>query len=189
MFDTVLRWVRFNLWYFQNPPWDTGISPPELLTFVREHKPGRALDLGCGSGTNLLFLAKAGWQVTGVDFALRAVERAKQKLARAGLAGSVRVGDVAHLEAVAGPFDLVLDIGCYHSLSAPSREGYRADLGRLLAPGGSFLLYAHLRQGVEQAVGIDENEIRLLGQDLGLAWREDSLDSRARKATWLRFER
>lgn len=189
MIDAVLRWVRFNLWYFQNPPWDTGISPPELQAFVRDHKPGRVLDLGCGTGTNLLFLARAGWQVCGVDYALRAVETAKRKLSRAGLAASVRVGDVSRLEALVGTFDLVLDIGCYHSLTTPSRSGYRAGLRRLLAPGGSFLIYAHLRQGEGQNVGIDENEIGMLGQDLSLVWREDSLDSRARKAVWMRFER
>jgi SAM-dependent methyltransferase len=185
----ILRWFRFNFWYFRNPPWDTGISPPELLSFVGEHKPGRALDLGCGSGTNLVFLARAGWQVTGVDFALHAVETAKRKLSRAGLAGSVQVGDVSRLEPLEGPFDLVLDIGCYHSLTGSGRVGYRKELTRLLAPGGSFLIYAHLSETGSALVGIDEKEIELLGRELSLAWRKDSLDTGGRKAVWMRFKR
>ena len=60
------RWL-FNLWYFQRPPWDSGISPPELMEFIRSSQPGRALDLGCGTGTNIITLAKNGWQVTGVE--------------------------------------------------------------------------------------------------------------------------
>ena len=189
MIDAILRWFRFNLWYFQNPPWDTGISPPELHAFLKEHKPGRALDLGCGTGTNLITLAGAGWQTSGVDFALRAVETARRKVARAGLEASVRVGDVSHLEDIPGPFELVLDIGCYHCLTNQGRQGYRGSLKRLLAPGGSYLLYVHLREGVTPLVGIDENEIGLLSQDLRLVWREDSLDGRGRKAVWMRFER
>lgn len=189
MIESFLRWVRFNLWYFQNPPWDTGISPPELQAFVRDRRPGRALDLGCGTGTNLIFLARSGWQVSGVDYALRAVEMAKRKLSRAGLSANVRVGDVSHLEGLEGPFDLVLDIGCYHSLPIPARVGYRAGLNRLLAPGGAFLIYAHLRGEAEENVGLDEHEIDFFGQDFKLAWREDSLDSRGRKAVWMRFER
>ncbi len=48
------RWLQFNLRYLGNPPWDTGVSPPELLAIIAEKQPGRALDLGCGTGTNLL---------------------------------------------------------------------------------------------------------------------------------------
>ncbi len=60
----MFRRLAFNFWYFRKPPWDSGISPPELLEFIRTHPAGKAIDLGCGTGTNVITLAKAGWQVT-----------------------------------------------------------------------------------------------------------------------------
>ena len=66
----MFRRIYFNLLYlFTRPPWDTGVSPPELYDFIENHEPGRAIDIGCGTGTNVITLAQAGWQVTGVDFA------------------------------------------------------------------------------------------------------------------------
>jgi methylase of polypeptide subunit release factors len=74
----MMRKLFFNLAYLQKPVWDTGISPPELLDFIANHNPGRALDLGCGTGTNSITLAKHGWEVTGVDFVKRAINLARR---------------------------------------------------------------------------------------------------------------
>jgi cyclopropane fatty-acyl-phospholipid synthase-like methyltransferase len=76
------RWFNFNRWYFGRPPWDTGVSPPELLAHLDVHAPGRALDIGCGTGTNAITMAQHGWQVTGMDFAVKASPRrgAKRRL-------------------------------------------------------------------------------------------------------------
>src|SRR2546426_628882 len=65
----------FSLWYWlpRRPPWDTGIVPPEVERFVASHPPGRALDLGCGTGTNVVYLADQGGTAPGGDFAGRAV--------------------------------------------------------------------------------------------------------------------
>ena len=93
--------------------WDSGITPPEVVAEIEGEQPltpGRALDLGCGTGTNALYLSKHGWQVVGVDFSPLAIAAARQKLA-----GTKRVtfvqGDVTRLSqlGVDGPFDLVLD--------------------------------------------------------------------------------
>ena len=84
-----LRRLFFNIWYyqsgiFQTPPWDTGISPPELINYLESHTPGLALDLGCGTGTNVITMAEYGWQVTGVDFVRRAISKARDKAIHAG---------------------------------------------------------------------------------------------------------
>ena len=189
MMTDLSRWLRFNLWYFGRPPWDTQVTPPELVDFVAQHPPGRALDLGCGSGTNLAYLAQAGWQVSGVDFALKAVEAARRRLQRAGLAGDVRVGDVTHLERIPGPFELVLDIGCYHSLNTAGRERYRAALERLVASGGSFLIYAHLKASTDSSIGLEEKDIDEFTRQMRLIWRADSLERGKRQAVWMEFER
>ena len=97
-------------------PWDTGVSPPELTEFIRSHAPGRALDLGCGTGTNVITLAQHGWWVTGVDFAWRAIRVARRKARRSGVEVELQVADVTRGDAVSGPYDLVLDLGCFHNL-------------------------------------------------------------------------
>ena len=84
----------FNLKYLGKPRWDTGISPPELLDFLKDTSPGRALDLGCGTGTNLLTLANTGWEVTGVDLAGLSVIKARRKLRKSGFRGRIVRGSV-----------------------------------------------------------------------------------------------
>ncbi|MEW6615857.1 MAG: methyltransferase domain-containing protein [Thermodesulfobacteriota bacterium] len=62
--------LMFMWRYFRGQtPWDTNITPPEVMEFIQKTSPGRALDLGCGTGTNGITLARHGWKVTGVDFA------------------------------------------------------------------------------------------------------------------------
>jgi methylase of polypeptide subunit release factors len=75
----MLRKLWFNLAYYQKHVWDTGITPQEVMSFIASHVPGKALDIGCGTGTNVIALAKSGWQVTGVDFAPRAIRIAKKR--------------------------------------------------------------------------------------------------------------
>ena len=180
----MLRRLIFDLYYMKRPPWDTGVSPPELLTFIAEHPAGRAVDLGCGTGTNLVSLARAGWQVNGVDFGLGAVLRARGKLRKAGLSGRVIHGDVSAVRRLALPFDLVLDVGCYHGLNEQAREKYRQILEQILAPGGHFLLYAHL----SGAPAIEEDEFTCLSARLKLVQRQDSPDNFGRRAVWALFQ-
>ncbi len=184
------RWLFFNLKYAGNPPWDTGISPPELKAFIDSHPAGRALDLGCGTGTNLVTLAKAGWTVTGVDFALRAVIEARRKLKRAGLSGSVSVGDVTRLTGMDEIFNLVLDIGCFHGLQVGGKARYQEQLEGLLDEEGYYMLYVHLKSGGQpRAMGASEDELGAFERFLETVWRQDSLDRWGRKAAWLLFQR
>lgn len=183
------RW-RFALMYLGSPPWDTGITPPELESFIASHPPGRAIDLGCGTGTNLAALGRAGWQVTGVDFAPRAVSEARRKLRLEGVAGDLRVGNVVCPEAVRGRYDLVLDIGCYHALGRAEREAYRKNLLEILAPGGHFLIYAHLRpSSCAGGTGINAEDTDSFQGFLALENRQDSQDRWGRPAVWLCYRR
>ena len=152
----------FGLWYWLpgGPPWDTGVPPPELERFVASHPPGRALDLGCGTGTNAVYLASHGWSSVGVDFAPRAIAKAKRRAKATGMARwcAFHVGDVTRLSFVEGPFDLALDVGCLHSLPAGQRAAYAAGLTRLVRSGGSFLVYAFAPGG--PAVGMRRDDVR-----------------------------
>ncbi len=126
-----LRRLHFNFWYFRRPPWDSGISPPELLDFISKHPAGRAIDLGCGTGTNVITLVQTGWQVVGIDFAPRAIQIAKQKIKSANIQADLRVGDVTKLNGIDGSFDLALDMGCFHGIE--QKLNYLTQLNRVLA--------------------------------------------------------
>lgn len=128
-------------------PWDTGIPPPELVAVVEgEHAlpPGRSLDLGCGTGTNSIYLAQHGWEAWGVDFTARAIKIARRKAHAAGVNVHFLQGDVTRLEKLplTPPFTLFLDIGCFHGLAPDERPAYARGLARLAAPDALFLLYA-----------------------------------------------
>jgi cyclopropane fatty-acyl-phospholipid synthase-like methyltransferase len=186
----LLRRIIFNLWYtFRRPPWDSGITPPELWQFIHENPSGRAIDLGCGTGTNAITLARHGWHVTGVDFADVAVERARQKARRENLSITFLVDDVTRLPEVLGPFDLVLDIGCFHALDSTLRPVYLDTIGRVLVPGGSWLLYAMCRSENEATIGLDEAEITAISSRFDLIRREDGFDPGGRQSSWFLFRR
>ena len=154
-----MRRLWFGLWYWlpRRPPWDTGVSPPELERFVGSHAPGRALDLGCGTGTNVVYLARHRWEAVGVDFAGRAIAKARRRARGAQVECPLLVGDVTRLD-VPGLFDLALDIGCLHSIPPSGRSGYAAGLGRVVRSGGTFLLYAFAPGG--PAFGLTREEVR-----------------------------
>ena len=154
-----MRRLLFSLWYWLpgKRRWDTGVSPPELERFVASHPPGRALDLGCGTGTNAVYLALHGWSAVGVDFAGRAIAKARRRARDAGVSCTFLVGDVTQLE-VAGPFDLALDLGCLHSIAISGRTGYASGLARVVRSGGTYLLYAFAPGG--PAFGLTVEDVR-----------------------------
>ena len=75
----MFRQLRFDLAYLFRPPWDTGISPPELIAFIASQPPGRALDLGCGTGQLAQLMIELGKNfILGIDFSPVAIDYAKQ---------------------------------------------------------------------------------------------------------------
>ena len=182
------RW-KFHIWYSrgQSPPWDTNITPPELMEFITSHPAGRALDLGCGTGTNVITLARQGWQVTGVDFAWRAIRIAQRKARQAGVNADLQVNDVTRLAGIAGPFDLVLDIGCFHNLPDAGRPAYLLQLKRLLNPTGTYLLYVHFKpEAADRGHGVVEADLKNLESFMHLLSRQDGTD-RGHHSAWLAY--
>lgn len=185
------RRLQFQYWYFRQPPWDTGISPPELLEFIENHEPGRALDIGCGTGTNVVTLANAGWRVTGVDFAPRAIKLARQKVKKAGVQAELLVNDATNLDRIAGPFDLAFDLGCFHGIPQDQRTNYLQQLDRILAPNGFWLLYGFLKGNDNPAGrGIADTDLDEIYSRLALVSRIDGVDDgQGRPSTWFLFQK
>jgi len=157
----------FELLYFlRKARWDSGISPPELIEHLNVSSPGKALDLGCGTGTNAITMAQLGWDVVGIDISTRAIKAARRKAKSAGLDIVFVQGDVIKLNGIKGPFDLVLDIGCFHILTYRSQKRYIANLQQILHPDGTFLLYTHLdKESVDDAPLTAEDKIREFFQE------------------------
>jgi SAM-dependent methyltransferase len=182
----------FNLWYLFKPPWDTGITPPEVVRVIEEenYPRGCALELGCGTGTNVLYLARHGFDVVGVDFAPRAIAQAKKKLARAGLSARLLVADVTRLDSphaprIEGPFDFALDIGCFHAFDADGRTRYAASLARRMRSGGTYMLFA-FKPGAGRVTGINPEEV---AQTFGASFRVASVQEGEDWGVWYRLEK
>ena len=183
-----MRRLLFAWMYLRHPPWDSGITPPELISYLKTHQPGRAIDLGCGTGTNVITLAQFGWQVTGVDFVPRAIRMAKRKLRAANIQVDLHVGDVTNLRNIKGPFNLVLDIGCFHGVK--DKSAYLDELVRLLAPRGHWLLYGFSKPASGLAE-IGQNHIdleQIQSRGFSLISRTDGFDRKERPSVWLLFE-
>jgi len=138
------RWkFRWRYWR-RRTPWDTQVTPPEVMEFISRSPPGKALDLGCGTGTNAITLARHGWRATGVDFAPPAIRAARRKAAAAGVKIDFHAADATDLRMLAGGYDFALDIGCLFTLARKDRIKYAGELARLLRPHGWYMLYAWL---------------------------------------------
>ena len=143
----------FTLIYrFGHPRWDTGITPPEVVAQIEGDdrlQPGSALELGCGTGTTAIYLARHGWDATGVDYVGSAIVTARRKARAAGVRAAFVRGDVTTLAelGVRGPFDFVLDIGCFHGIPAERRPAYAGGVAAVTQPGATLLMFAFGRPG------------------------------------------
>ena len=119
---------------------DLTAPPTPLLMETAKHlKPGRALDLACGSGRNALWLAEQGWSVTAVDGAPTAIEILRKRASERGLNVESVVADLENGRYSIPPstFDLVSI--CYYlqrDLFEPAKEGVK--------PGGVLVAIVHI---------------------------------------------
>ncbi len=181
-------------------PWDTGVVPPELVDLVEgpEALPaGRALDLGCGTGTNVVYLARHGWDATGVDYTPRAISRARRKASEAGVSPKLVVGDVTRLRelGVGEGFSLLIDLGCFHGLSDEQRDAYVREVNAVATPTARYLISAFPPgHGGPGPRGASREEIERRFEGWELAWEhapqaEGSGTPERRSVTYLLLRR
>lgn len=121
------------------PPWDIGRAQPAFVELANEGTiKGSVLDLGCGTGDNVLEFAERGHEAWGIDIVPGAIDQARAKARLRGLSATFLVGDALEIDALNRTFDTVIDCGLFHSFSDPERELYAQQLGAVLPPGGRF---------------------------------------------------
>lgn len=147
--------------------WDPPGVPAELAALAAL-PPGSGgipagatvLDVGCGAGTEAVYLAGLGFRVIGVDSSRKALERARKRERAAGVEVDWRAGSVYALPVDDGSADLVLDRGCLHCLDREDRSDYARETGRVLAPGGRLLVRGAREDDEEEGVvGIGAAEL------------------------------
>lgn len=122
-------------------PWDTGEPDPHLAEVIEEHEiaPGKALEVGCGTGTNAIWLAEQGFEVTGVDISETAIARAEKKAAEAQAECEFLTADFLADPIPGAPFDFVYDRGVFHVFDrAAERSQFAAKVAESLAPDGMW---------------------------------------------------
>lgn len=140
-------------------PWDTGVPDHHLTAFVESGAVpagARVFEVGCGTGTNAVWLASQGFDVTACDLAPTAVERAIARAEAAGVSARCRFQQLDFLaqDAPPGPYDFVVDRGVLHVFDEPAdRARFAARVAALLGAGGQWLSLVGSTEGPERDFG------------------------------------
>jgi SAM-dependent methyltransferase len=164
--EEAVRRVLEDYYRDGRPPWDSGVTPPELVALIvgpGALMPGQALEVGCGTGTNAVYLARHGWRVAAVDLVDRAVRQAREKADAAGVDVTVLCGDATRLDEldVHGPYDLFFDLSCYCGIPPHRRDAYVSGLTKRAAPGARLLMFGYGPEAFDApTAGVTADELR-----------------------------
>jgi SAM-dependent methyltransferase len=123
-------------------PWDIGKPDNNLIQTVTTMAigPCKALDIGCGTGDNSIWLAQKNFQVTGVDISEIAIEKAREKAADAKVKCTFIVIDFLTNKIDGAPFGFAFDRGCFHSLNSDEeRQSFAENVAAHLEKDGLWL--------------------------------------------------
>jgi SAM-dependent methyltransferase len=145
-------------------PWDTGVPSTELQRVVPAENvaPCRALELGCGTGTNAVWLAQQGFDVTALDLSPLAIERARKRAAEAGVRVEFLAADLLQPLTLQSSFGFVFDRGCYHAVRRIDARPYFENVERVAGHGAlGLVLTGNAREpGQPGPPVVTEEEIR-----------------------------
>jgi cyclopropane fatty-acyl-phospholipid synthase-like methyltransferase len=170
-------------------PWEHDEAPEQLknLTEGWGMRVGRALDIGCGTGGDAVYLAEQGWAVTAVDGVAQALSKAGARTRSAGVEVNWVQGDVCRLEelGIGEGFDLMLDRGCFHDFTDDQRDRYARAVRAVASPAAVLLMFAFQprRRGMGPRGVTGEELMRHLGQEWELL--SSTPDTEVRLPRWL----
>ena len=134
-------------------PWNSGLVSRELVRVLEEEHlaPCRAVELGCGAGTNAVHLAQQGFEVLAVDCSSVAIERARERARESNVSLTFAVSDLCRmpdLRAAMGDSAAVyerqcsflFDRGCYHCARRTNLAGFLEAVEWLAAPNARLLM-------------------------------------------------
>jgi len=125
-----------------NTPWDHGTPDVNLIDMVTM-KPipkCKALDIGCGTGNNSIWLAQNQFEVTGCDISSTAIEKARKKASMSDVNCTFLVADFLNNRIPGAPFGFVFDRGCLHSVDdEKERKRFAENVACHLDEGGLWM--------------------------------------------------
>jgi cyclopropane fatty-acyl-phospholipid synthase-like methyltransferase len=131
----------WNSAYEGSPPWDIGRPQPDFVRLAEAGKlAGRVLDVGCGTGEQVMLAATHGAEAIGVDIAELAVRRAREKAEEREIHATFEVADALHLDRLGRQFDVITDSGVFHVFSDDDRAVFVTSLRSVLRPGGMYYM-------------------------------------------------
>lgn len=121
--------------------WDIARPQPAIVRLAQSGEiVGTVLDVGCGTGENALYLSSLGHEVTAIDTAQEAIDKARRKSLERRLRVNFRLVDALALPCLGLTFDTVIDSGLFHVFSDEERVEYANNLGAVLMPGGRYFM-------------------------------------------------
>jgi SAM-dependent methyltransferase len=139
-----MKWFYNMMYRYSFVPIPYDIGPREELVNVVESgrvKPCRAIDLGSGTASNVIYLAKHGFEVTGVDYSPAAIELGRKRASEAGVEVTFIEDDLTNLQHIKTSFDFLVDYGTLDDLRTPQRGLYVQNVMTLVHPGSLFLIF------------------------------------------------
>jgi len=170
---------RFESAYLGTPPWDIGRPQPAIMRLAQAGQiTGSVLDVGCGTGENVLYLAELGFAAMGVDGAPTAISKARAKAKQRGVTAQFEVADALSLSMPNRQFDSVIDTGLFHVFSDEERDRFRDSLARVVRRGGTYFLmcFSDQQPGDWGPRRVTQAEIRSVFND---GWRVNYIEPSA----------
>jgi cyclopropane fatty-acyl-phospholipid synthase-like methyltransferase len=131
----------WNSEYQGSPPWDIGRPQPDFVRLADAGElAGQVLDVGCGTGEQVMLAATHGAEAMGVDIAELAIQRAREKAEERGIHATFQVADAMHLDRLGRQFDVITDSGVFHVFSDDERPAFVTSLRSALRPGGMYYM-------------------------------------------------
>jgi SAM-dependent methyltransferase len=123
-------------------PWDIGKPDSNLIQAVTATpiRPCKALEIGCGTGDNAIWLSQQNFHVVGIDTSEIAIEKAKEKALSAHAKCTFLAGDIFTGHVEGAPFGFAFDRGCFHTLgSDDERKKFAENVNGHLEKDGLWL--------------------------------------------------
>lgn len=123
-------------------PWHSDKPDQELIDLIENKKirPDSVLDIGCGAGTDAIYLASKGCKVTAIDVSHEALRIAQERAGKAGVEINFIAGNFLDIEFHNESFDFINDRGFFHHINPGSREKIAIKINNLLKSNGYYYL-------------------------------------------------